>query len=161
MCRGVIAHGGLANRGVDDGIHLLPNANYLPGNDLMCADSLHRVVASGHFGDDCVVVVGVEPSAIADLAAGFGVEGSVIENNLAGVARLELLRALTALDDGEHYAVFGARLAIALEFGFRELLVGGVSGLLGRTFPGSAGTLSLFGHGTVETFLIETNTLIS
>ncbi len=69
------------------------------GNNLMRAHALDRVVASRHFGDDGVVIVGVKPSAIADLPAGLGVEGSVIENDLAGFSGLEFLRALAILDD--------------------------------------------------------------
>jgi hypothetical protein len=65
----------------------------------MRTDALHRVIASCHFGDDCVVIVGVEPSAVADLPTGFGVEGSVIENYFALVARLEVLCALVVSDD--------------------------------------------------------------
>ena len=56
--------------------------------------ALNRVVASGHFGDDGVVIVGVKPSAIADLAAGFGVERRVIENDLALFARLQFAARL-------------------------------------------------------------------
>jgi hypothetical protein len=90
------------------------------------------------------VIVGVEPSAIADLAAGFGVEGRVIEDDLAALAGLEFLRALAVcLDDGQHFAIVGARLAIAFEVGFRELLVGGIGRLLGCAFPGSARALAL------------------
>jgi hypothetical protein len=64
------------------------------GDDLMRPHALHRVVASLHFGDDGVVIVGVKPSAIADLSAGFGVERSVIEDDLAFFSGLEFLRAL-------------------------------------------------------------------
>ena len=127
-----------ANRGVDYGVYFLPDANWLLGDDLMRAHALHGVVAAGHFGDDCVVIVGVEPSAVADLAAGFGVEGRVVEDDFAGVAGLEFLRALVALDDGQHFAVVGARLAIAFEIRFRELLVSRIGRLLGRALPGGA-----------------------
>src|SRR5260370_32604216 len=85
----VIAHGGFANRGVDDGSHSLPDANRLLGNNLMRAHALYRVVAPSHLGDDGVVIIGVEPSAITDLPAGFGVEGSVVEDDLAGIAGFE------------------------------------------------------------------------
>ena len=63
----------------------------------MRAHALHRVIASSHFGNDSVVIVGVKPSAIADLPARFGIKGSVIENDLAGFAGLEFLRALPPL----------------------------------------------------------------
>jgi hypothetical protein len=81
------------------------------------------------------VIVGVEPSAIADLSAGFSVEGSVIEDDLAGISRFELLRALAVLDDGQHFAIVRARLAITFEVGFRELLISRIGRLLSRAFP--------------------------
>src|SRR5450631_4229529 len=123
--------------------------------------ALYRVVAPSHFGDDRVVIVGVKPSAIADLASGFGVERRVIENYFALVAGLEFLRALTAFDDGEYFAILRARLTIAFEIGFREPLVGRIGGLLGCAFPGGASTFALLGHGAVEAHLIELNPLIA
>src|SRR5258708_719692 len=151
----VIAHGGFANCGVDGGINFLPNANRLFGNNLMRPHTLYRVVASGHFSDDSVVIVGVKPSAIADLAAGFGVEGSVVENHLTGFTRLELSRALITLNDGQRFAALRARLAIAFEVGLWELLVGGIRRLLGCAFPGGASAVALFSHGTVKAGLIK------
>ncbi len=96
----VIAHCGFADGGIDNRVHFLPNANCLFYNYLMRADTLHRVVASSHFSDDGVVIVGVEPSAIADLSAGLSIEGSVVEDDLAVIAGIEFLCALIALDDG-------------------------------------------------------------
>jgi hypothetical protein len=168
----VIAHGGLADRSVDDGIYFLPYAQGAPpfrvfcGGwgfhiDLMRPHALYRVVTSSHFSDNGIVIVGVKPSAIADLPARFGVEGRVIENDLALVSGLEFLRALAGFDDGQHFTVVGARLAIALEVGFRKLLVGGVGGLLGCAFPGGAGALALLLHSTVETLLIEVYSLVT
>src|ERR1700676_1358583 len=157
MCGRVIAHGGFANRGVNDGIDFLPNMEGLLGNNLMRTDALDRVVASGHFGDDRVVIIGVKPSAIADLAAGFGVERCVVEDDLAGFAGLEFLGTLIALDDSQHFAAVGAGLTIAFEVGFRELLVRGIGRLLGCTFPGGTSTFTLFSHGSVKARLIEVN----
>ena len=117
--------------GVDDGINFVAYADWLLGDDLMRAYTLNRGVAASYFGDDGVVVVGVEPSAVADLAAGFGVERSVIEDDFAFVSGFELLCAMAVVDDGENFAVVGASLAVALELRFRKLLVGGVGGLLG------------------------------
>ncbi len=62
------------------------------------------------------MIVGVEPAAVADLAAGFGVERRVVEDDFAFVAGLEFLRALAVVDDGEHFAAVGASLAVAFEF---------------------------------------------
>src|SRR5208282_3141264 len=151
----VIAHCGLARFRVDDGIDFIAGVEWGFHDNLMRAHSLYRVIASSHFGNDSVVVVGVKPSAIANLPTGFGVEGSVIENDLAGVAGLEFLHALAAFDDGKHFAVIGARLAVTLEIRFRESLVSGIGGLLGRTLPGGASTLALLGHGPVEAFSVK------
>ena len=63
-------------------------------DDLMRPHSLDRVVAALHFGDDGVVIVAVEPSPVANLSAGLGVERRVVEDDLAFFARLEFLRAL-------------------------------------------------------------------
>src|ERR1700687_5356929 len=168
----VIAHGGLANRGIDNGIHFLPNAEGAPPFRVFCGGwgfhinlmrphALHRVVASSHFSDDGIVIVGVEPSAIANLAAGFGVKGRVIKDDLAGLAGLKFLRPQAALDDGEHFAIVRASLTIAFEVRLRELLIGGIGCLLGRTFPGGASALPLLTHSTVEASLVELNADIS
>jgi hypothetical protein len=84
----------------------------------MRAHALHRVVASGHFGDDGVVIVGVEPSAIADLAAGFGVEGRVVENDLAFATLRSSCDSPATRDDGQDFAVVRASLTIAFETDF-------------------------------------------
>ena len=136
-----------ANVGVHHRVHFVADTNRLFGNNLMRAHSLHRVVAAFHLGDDRVVIVGVEPSAIADLPAGLRVERRVVENDLAFFARLEFLRALPVVNDGQHFAAVGARLAIAFELGFRQLLISGIRRLLGRAFPGGAGALALLFHG--------------
>ena len=101
----------------------------------MRTHALDRVVAAFHFGNDSVVIVAVEPSAVADLSAGFGVERRVVEDDLAFFAGLQFLRALAVANDGEDFAAIGTGLAIAFEVGFGKLLVGGVGSLLGRAFP--------------------------
>ena len=131
----VIAHSGFTNRGVHHGIDFLANANWLLGCDLMRSHSLHRVVASSHFGDNGVVIIRVKPSAIANLAAGFSVERSVVKNDFAGFSSLELLCALAVLDESQHFAAIGASLTIAFEFRFRKLLIDRVGRLLRRAFP--------------------------
>ncbi len=61
----------------------------------MCANSLHGVIAANHVGNDRVVVVGIEPAAVADLAAGLGVERRVIQDDLAFVAGFQFAGALS------------------------------------------------------------------
>ena len=127
----------------------------------MRPDALNRVVAAVYFGDDGVVIVGVEPSAVAYLSAGLGVERRVIENDLAFFAGVELLHTLTVGNNRQHLAAIRARLAIALEDRGRQLLVGGIRGLFGRAFPGSAGSLALLVHRRIEALLIEFDALIA
>ncbi len=97
----VVAHGGEANFGVDHSIDFVAHANRLFGDDLMRAHALNRRVAALHFGDDGVVIVGVKPSPVANLPAGFGVERRVVEDDFAFFARLEFLRALAVVNDGQ------------------------------------------------------------
>ena len=97
--------------------------------------ALHRVIASRHVGDNSIVIVRVEPSAITNLPAGFSIKGSVIKNHFARLTRLEFLRTLAALDNGEHFTIIRSRLPIAFEIGFRKLLVGRIGRLLGRALP--------------------------
>ncbi len=85
----VVAHGGLSNVEVHHGVDLVANADRLLGGDLMSPHALDGVIASLHVGDDaCCDRRDVEPSAVADLSAGFGVEGRVIEDDLAFFAGL-------------------------------------------------------------------------
>ena len=93
MRAGVIAHGGAADFVVDDGVELVADANWLLGNNAMRADALHRIGHALDIGDERVVVFGVEPADVADLSAGVGVEGGVVEDDLAAFAGLQLLRS--------------------------------------------------------------------
>src|SRR5690348_16990251 len=123
---------------------------------------LDWVIASGHLGNDGVVIIGVKPSAIAYLSTGFGVEGCVIEDDLALLAGFELSYPLTALaDDRQNFTVIGTSLAIPFKLGFRELLIDGVGGLLGRAFPGGASAGALLLHRMIKSFLIECDTLVA
>ena len=74
----------------------------------MRAHALHRIGHAFDFGDDGVVVFGVEPAHIAHLSASLGVEGRVVEHDLAAFAWLQFLRAdsgaVVRLDDGENFA---------------------------------------------------------
>src|SRR6266851_6463634 len=89
MRRRVIAHGGLTNRCIDDGIHFIAHADGLFDEDYVRAHSLNRVVAAGHLGDDRVVIVGVQLAAVADLASGFGIKRSVVKNYLTNIPNIE------------------------------------------------------------------------
>src|SRR6516162_5859981 len=115
MCGRVVAHGGLANSQVDHGVDSVAYANRLLGDDLMGAHALDRVVATLDLGGHRVVIVAVQPSPIANLPAGFGVKGRVIEDDLASLTRLEFLRTQAILEHGEDLTIFRARLAVAFK----------------------------------------------
>ncbi len=119
MRAGVVAHGGAAHFVVDHGVDFVADVDRLLGDDTMRTHALHGIGRAFDLGDERVVIVAVEPADIADLSAGVGVEGRVVEDNLAALAGLELLCADTAavvrLDDGENLRAGGERLVIALE----------------------------------------------
>src|SRR6185369_4124158 len=123
--------------------------------------TLDGVVTAGHVSDDGVVIVRVEPSSIADLTARLSVERRMVENDFAFLSGFEFLKALAAFHDRQHFATVGSRLPVAFEHRGWQLLIGGIGGLLGGTFPGGASTLALLGHGTVETGLIKFDALVT
>ena len=97
---GVIAHGGLASFGADRRVHFVAYADWLLGDDLMGAHALNRVVASFYFCNDGVQFIAIEDAAVADLASGFGVERSVVEDDFDFVSGFEFFCALAIADDG-------------------------------------------------------------
>src|SRR6266481_5026409 len=97
----VVAHGGLANFGVDDRVYFHSDMNWLAGFDLMCAYALHRRVAAVDVSDNGVVLIVVEHAHITDLPAGIGVERRVIEHNFAFFARAKLADASAVMNDGK------------------------------------------------------------
>src|SRR5258708_26196235 len=135
----VMAHGGVANFRIDNGVELVADVNWLLGYTLVCAHALHGGIAADHVGNDSVVVATVKHSTIADLTAGLGVERRVVQDDFAFIARLQLLHALSTLQQGQYFAIVRLRLPIALEFRLRKALVGRVCRLLDRTLPGGAG----------------------
>ncbi len=78
---------------VDHGVHLVADVDGLLGHDAMRAHALHGIGDAFDLGDQRVVIVGVEPADIAHLPASLGVERSVVEDDLAAFAGLQLLRA--------------------------------------------------------------------
>ena len=120
----------------------------------MRAHALHGIGHALDFGDDGVVIVGVEPAYIADLSAGIGVERSVVEHDLGVLAGLEFLRADTAaviaFDDGQHLASGGERLVVALEDRRRQRLVGRTGAWPWSRLSRRPRALALLFHGSVE-----------
>ncbi len=62
------------------------------------------LVAAADVGDDGVVVVGVEPAGVADLAAGVGVEAGVVEDDFDLLAGFQFGDADAVFHDGEDFA---------------------------------------------------------
>src|SRR5271165_1697887 len=99
-----------------------------------------------------------QPSAISDLSTRFRVERSVVENDLALFASLDLAHPMPIVNNRENFTVLRPRLAVAFEIRFRKLLVSRIRGLSGCAFPRGAGSVSLLSHRAIETLLIEGNT---
>src|SRR5712692_2132382 len=140
----------------------------------MRADALDRVVAAGHFGNDRVVIVRVEPSAVANLPAGFGVEGRVVEDDFALVTGLEFLRALAVVDDRQcgGTAYFGLRVPYKLRLNHAlriqritkllfQLSIYWIRRLLPCTLPGGPCTFALSGDRLLKACFVEYNVLVA
>ncbi len=131
----------------------------LLGDNTMRANALHGIGHAFDLGDQRVVIVGVEPAHIANLSAGFGVEGRVVEHDLAAFAGLQFLRAdagsVVRLDDGQHLASGGERLVVAFELGARQRLIERRRRGLRSAFPRSLRALALLFHGIVESGGVE------
>src|SRR5437667_2263045 len=156
----VIAHGGLPDRRVHHRVHFVAHANRMFGDYLMRAHALHRVVASLHLSHHGVQLIAVKHAAVPNLPARFGIKRRVIKNDFAFLTGLELLRTLPVLDDGQHFAIFGASLKIAFENRFWELLIRRIGGLLGRAFPRCAGTGTLFRHCNSKSLTLYDNSRV-
>src|ERR1035438_12962 len=125
----MIPHSSGANLGVDDGVDSITDLEGAPPyavfvgwgfwcglhNNLMRPHALNRVITSLHFSDHGIVIVRIEPTAVANLPASLRIERSVVENDLAGLAGLELLRPLPVVNDGQNLAAFRPRLLVSLK----------------------------------------------
>src|SRR5450631_4490239 len=101
----------------------------------MRSNALNRVIAPCHLGDHSIVIVRVKPAVISHLPASLRIERSVVENDLAGLAGLELLRPLPVVNDGQNLAAVRPRLLVSLKLRFRKLLVSRIRRLLSRALP--------------------------
>jgi hypothetical protein len=104
----VIAASGVAEVCVDDRVDAIAELDRLAQDGPMRKNSLHRLGTAAHVGDDGVVIVGVEPASISDLAAGVGVEAGAVENNLNRVAGIGGWHALAVLHDGQDFCAIDA-----------------------------------------------------
>src|ERR1019366_735168 len=100
----VIAHRRLPNVSVHHGVDFVPHADRLFRDHLMRAHALNRVITPLDVGGDGVVIVGVEPSAVANFSPRLPVAlerrfrkllvcriGSLLSRAFPGGARTRLL----------------------------------------------------------------------
>src|SRR5690242_10034813 len=79
----VIAHGGLADFGVDHRVNFHADVDRLFSNNFVGAHTLYRHVAAVDFRDDKVPLAVIKDTDVTNLTAGIGVEGRVVEDDLA------------------------------------------------------------------------------
>ncbi len=152
---GVVAHGAAAFGAVDDRGDCVADGEAFAGGDAVGEDALHGFGGAADVGEDVCAVRGVEPAGVADLAAGVGVEGGVVEHGFALLAGFQFVDAEAVLDEGEDLCAFGAEGGVAFEVGFREGRIDGAGGLLGAAFPGGSGAGLFFFFGEFETGEVE------
>src|SRR5260221_462848 len=123
--------------------------------------SLHHAVVAEHLGLDLLRVLHLEEreaaaapgelALVTDLAAGFCIEGRLVEDDDALLARAEPLDAGAAAIERDHAAFFRERL-VAAEAGLGALVLE----LRPRLeLGGRARALLLRGHGGVEAFHVD------
>ena len=72
----------------------------------MREDSLDRLGRAADLGDDGVVVVRIKPADVANLSAGVGVEGGLVEDDFNFFAGLGFLNSDAIFNDGEDFCAF-------------------------------------------------------
>src|ERR1700722_6645196 len=87
---------------INDRIHVAAQRDRLAQKDLVRTHALHWLYAAEHIGNHDVVVIGIEPTGIADLAARIGIKRSMIEHDLYAIAGNGLRHSDAILHDGEH-----------------------------------------------------------
>src|SRR4051794_12046260 len=115
MGSSVVPHGGFTTSGVHDGINSVANTKWLFCNYLMRTYALHRIVSSAHFRNYGIHLIAIKRTAVTNLSAGFGIKRRVVKNDLACLAGLQLLHALTIFDDGQHFAILRSRLQVSFK----------------------------------------------
>src|SRR4029077_360601 len=117
--------------------------------------ALNRVIASLHFRNDGVVIVGIKPSAIPNLSTRLPIERRVVKNNLSLFASLEFLHALPDVNDRQKLAAVGSRVSIPLKLRLGQLLIGGIRRLLGSPLPGRSCASLLLVHRPIKARLVK------
>ncbi len=149
-----------ANRGAAGVIHFKFERHPVPDFALLDDDVMDEQVADllGGVFDANPRRDSVQYAGIADLAAGFGIEGGLIENQetlFAGLERIDL-DAVAQQGDDDAFGVLGV---IAEEFGRPDLVLDREPDRFGRGFagagPGLAGLGALTRHRGVESVLVH------
>ncbi len=116
---------------------------------------VQHLLGVAHLGLD---TLGPHPARVADLAAGFGIEGCLAEDDDALLAFRQRLDFLFAADKRAHLALALFR-DIADELraadAFLDVEPQPVQRLLARAGPGGPRPGALFGHGLLEAFAID------
>ncbi len=107
--------------------------------------------------------IALDEAAVADLPAGFGIEGRLIDDNGAAVAGAELIDPLAVLDERDDLAGRTFRV-IAEEFGRAQFLFQLEPYAFGRRFPGTGPGFPRFGalalHRGVEAGIVDGDALL-
>src|SRR4051812_46267857 len=106
----MVAHCRLAQLRVHHRIQSVPDHDRLTSRYVMRPDTLHRRVDARHLGDDRVAIIRIQPSLVANLSAGLGIERRVVEYDLALLSGLQFADALSTLNDSQHFTAVRLRL---------------------------------------------------
>src|SRR3954469_11681047 len=134
--------------------------DWLTSFHLVHAHALHRHHASIYVRDQIPGAV-AEDADIPDLSSRVGIEGSVMEHDLAFFSRLKLGHTLTVFHDRQNFAIVGDGLFVTFEDGLAQIAVDRTGGLFCSALPRSASALALLLHRVIESGLIEFNSLIA
>ena len=153
---GVVAPGGVAQRRGHFGAQHVAHADGREGGDAVHGQAGHAGEGGLDIGD-LLAGIGVESAAVAHLAAGFGVERRLVEDQLGVDACGNLFDDLL-LDQQADHAGTGLELGVAQELRaalFEQLLVGGNDRALFGALPTGAGALALLLHLALEAVAVD------
>src|ERR1700722_20057874 len=106
----------------------------------------HGIERAAYLGETLRAGMVVEAADVRHLAAGFGVDGSAIEDDFAAFAGFEFVDGTAFGDDRFDAAIFGSTGEIKARLGLesvRNFCVGRIDTFLGCAFPGGTRTGAL------------------
>ncbi len=163
MGRGVIAHGGPAFGNADLGAQFVADPNTRRRADLVDCQSGHGRARVFDDGDNFARMRLAERAAIADLAAGFGVERRLIENQFGFDAGGNLVGKFLILQQAAHGGD-RVELVVAEEFraaAFEQLSISRRDGALFAALPAGAGAHPLKIHLGIEALAVDCDTALA